>query len=60
MRIVFLSVDDEFAGEMQRFLYDRHADWVVGSVLSTRHIYKKTSAQGLASITSPRWSASRC
>src|SRR5438067_1682258 len=40
MRIVLLSVDDEFAGEMQRFLYARHPEWIVGSVISTRMIYK--------------------
>ena len=42
MRIVFLAVDDEFAGSMQRFLYERHAAWVVGSVISTCAIYKKS------------------
>lgn len=40
MRIVFLAVDDEFAGEMQRFLYERHSQWIVGSVISTRKIYR--------------------
>lgn len=41
MRIVFLSVDDEFAGSMQRYLYETHPEWVVGSVISTCPIYKK-------------------
>jgi folate-dependent phosphoribosylglycinamide formyltransferase PurN len=50
MRIVFLSVDDEYAGEMQRFLYDRHPDWIVGSVISTRYIYKKTRAEALVFV----------
>jgi folate-dependent phosphoribosylglycinamide formyltransferase PurN len=42
MRIVFLSVDDEFAGSMQKYLYQRHPEWVVGSVISTCVIYKKS------------------
>jgi folate-dependent phosphoribosylglycinamide formyltransferase PurN len=42
MRIVFLAVDDEFAGSMQKYLYEKHADWVVGSVISRCAIYKKT------------------
>src|SRR5260370_35933850 len=42
MRIVFLAADDEFAGEMQRPLYERHPDWIVGSVLSSCVIYKKS------------------
>jgi folate-dependent phosphoribosylglycinamide formyltransferase PurN len=42
MRIVFLAVDDEFAGSMQRYLYERHPEWVVGSVISTCAIYKKS------------------
>jgi methionyl-tRNA formyltransferase len=41
MRIVFLSVDDEFAGGMQRHVYERHPEWVVASVVSTRDIYKR-------------------
>src|SRR5258708_32574367 len=40
MRIVLLAVDDEFAGEMQRFLYQSHPEWIVGSVLSTCKVYK--------------------
>jgi len=42
MRIVFLAVDDEFAGSMQRYLYDGHPKWVVGSVISKCAIYKKS------------------
>jgi folate-dependent phosphoribosylglycinamide formyltransferase PurN len=42
MRIVFLAVDDEFAGSMQKYVYERHAEWVVGSVISTCAIYKKS------------------
>jgi folate-dependent phosphoribosylglycinamide formyltransferase PurN len=42
MRIVFLAVDDEFAGSMQRHFYERHPGWVVGSVVSTCVIYKKS------------------
>jgi len=42
MKIVFLAVDDEFAGSMQRYVYERHPDWVVGSVISTSVIYKKS------------------
>lgn len=40
MRLVFLSVDDEFAGRMQKYVYQHHPEWVVGSVVSTRDIYK--------------------
>jgi folate-dependent phosphoribosylglycinamide formyltransferase PurN len=42
MRIVFLAVDDEFAGRMQAHLYKRHPGLVVGSVISTCAIYKKS------------------
>jgi folate-dependent phosphoribosylglycinamide formyltransferase PurN len=42
MRIVLLSVDDEFAGSMQKYLYERHPEWVVGSVISACAIYKKS------------------
>jgi folate-dependent phosphoribosylglycinamide formyltransferase PurN len=42
MKIVFLSVDDEFAGSMQKYLYQRHPEWVAGSVISTCPIYKKS------------------
>ncbi len=45
MRLVFLSVDDEFAGSMQRYVYERHPEWVVASVISTQAIYKKTPIQ---------------
>jgi len=41
MRIVFLAVDDEFAGAMQQCVYARHPEWVAGSVISTSTIYKK-------------------
>lgn len=44
MRIVLLAVDDEFAGEMQRPLYEMHPEWVVGSVISSRMIYKRSNA----------------
>jgi folate-dependent phosphoribosylglycinamide formyltransferase PurN len=47
MRIVFLGVNDEFAGRMQRYVYEKHPRWVVGSVLSTRPVYKKTKIGGL-------------
>jgi folate-dependent phosphoribosylglycinamide formyltransferase PurN len=46
MRIVMLAVDDEFAGEMQRFVYERHPAWVVGSVLSSCMIYKRSRIGG--------------
>jgi folate-dependent phosphoribosylglycinamide formyltransferase PurN len=42
MRIVFLAVDDAFAGRMQQYVYESHPEWVVGSVISTRAIYKKS------------------
>ena len=50
MRIVLLAVDDEFAGEMQRFLYDKHPDWIVGSVISSCAIYKHTKLSGMAFV----------
>lgn len=50
MRIVLLSVDDEFAGLMQAPLYERHQDWIVGSLISTREIYKKTRIGAVAFI----------
>ena len=43
MRIVFLAVDDEYAGEIQRPLYEAHPEWIVGSVISSRMIYKKSN-----------------
>lgn len=45
MRIVFLAVDDEFAGRMQQEVYRRHRSMIVGSVISTCSIYKKTPLQ---------------
>jgi len=47
MRIVFLAVDDEFAGRMQSYVYEKHPEWVVGSVISTCPIYKRTKVGGL-------------
>jgi folate-dependent phosphoribosylglycinamide formyltransferase PurN len=46
MRIVLLAVDDEFAGEMQRFLYQSHPEWIVGSVISTCKVYKHSDFSG--------------
>jgi folate-dependent phosphoribosylglycinamide formyltransferase PurN len=43
MRIVLLAVDDEFAGEMQRSLYESHPHWIVGSVISSCAIYKHST-----------------
>lgn len=42
MKIVFLAVDDEFAGAMQKYVYEKHPEWVIGSVISTCPIYKKS------------------
>jgi len=42
LRVVFLAADDEFAGEMQRFLYTSHADWIAGSVISSSPMYKRS------------------
>ena len=42
MRIVFLAVDDEFAGSMQRYVYEQLGASVVGSVISTCSVYKKS------------------
>jgi len=50
MRIVFLSVDDEFAGLMQKYIYERHPDWVVGSVISKREIYRKNKVSAVLFI----------
>jgi folate-dependent phosphoribosylglycinamide formyltransferase PurN len=47
MRVVFLAVNDEFAGQMQSCVYQRHPEWVIGSVISTRPIYKKTKIGGV-------------
>jgi len=43
MRIVLLAVDDEFAGEIQHPLYEMHPEWIVGSVISSRMIYKRSN-----------------
>ncbi len=43
MRIVLLAVDDEFAGEMQRFLYETHPDWIVGVVISSCIVHKQSN-----------------
>jgi folate-dependent phosphoribosylglycinamide formyltransferase PurN len=43
MRIVFLAVDDEFAGLMQNYIYDRHPEWVVGCVISSCFLYRKSN-----------------
>lgn len=43
MRIVFLSVNDAFAGEMQRYLYENNPVCVVGSVISSCAIYKRST-----------------
>lgn len=45
MKIVFLSVDDEYAGEMQRPLFERHPEWITGSIISSCRIYKKTNLE---------------
>ncbi len=50
MRIIFLAVDDEFAGEMQRQVYAQHPEWIVGSVLATQPIYKHTPPQAIAMV----------
>lgn len=42
MRIVFLAVDDEFAGIMQKYIYEAHPEWIVGSVIADSPIYKKS------------------
>ena len=47
MRIVFLAVDDEFAGAMQKYIYEKHPEWVVGSVISTCPIYKKSNLEAV-------------
>lgn len=41
MRVVFLAVDDEFAGAMQEALYRKASEQIVGSVLSTCVIYRR-------------------
>jgi methionyl-tRNA formyltransferase len=47
MKIIFLSVDDEYAGAMQSPLFDLHPEWVKGSVISSCRIYKKTTSQAV-------------
>ena len=47
MRIVFLAVDDEFAGAMQQFLYESNPAWIVGSVISSCAIYKRSKLGGM-------------
>jgi folate-dependent phosphoribosylglycinamide formyltransferase PurN len=47
MRIVFLAVNDEFAGSMQKYVYETHPEWVVGSVISKCAIYKKSKMGGV-------------
>ena len=41
MRIVLLSVDDEYAGAMQKYLYASRGEWIVGSLISSCIMYKK-------------------
>jgi hypothetical protein len=43
MRVVFLAVDDEFAGLMQKYIYERHPEWVVGCVISSSLLYRKSN-----------------
>jgi folate-dependent phosphoribosylglycinamide formyltransferase PurN len=43
MRIVFLAVDDEFAWRMQKHLYGRRPEWIVGSVISSSLVYRKST-----------------
>jgi len=50
MRIVFLAVDDEFAGEMQRPLYESHPEWIVGSVISSCKVYKHSDFEAALMI----------
>lgn len=52
MKIVFLSVDDEWAGEMQRYLFERHPEWIIGSIISSCKIYKKTNLQAARFVLS--------
>jgi folate-dependent phosphoribosylglycinamide formyltransferase PurN len=50
MRVVFLAVDDEFAGSMQQYVYEQHPEWVVGSVISTCAIYKKSKFNAMVFV----------
>lgn len=43
MRIVFLAVDDEFAGLMQQHVYERHPQWVALSVISSSLLYRRSN-----------------
>ena len=45
MRIVFLSVNDEFAGKMQKPVYERHPEWVVGWLSRPEKSTRKTKFQ---------------
>lgn len=45
LRVVFLAVDDEFAGLMQKYVYERHPEWIVGSVISSCLLYRKSNLQ---------------
>lgn len=47
MRIILLSVDDEFAGLMQKYLFAEYPSWIVSSVISTTPIYKKNKISGI-------------
>jgi len=47
MKIVFLSVNDEYAGEMQRPLFERRPEWIAGSIISSCRIYKKSNLQAV-------------
>jgi folate-dependent phosphoribosylglycinamide formyltransferase PurN len=42
-RVVFLAVDDEFAGLMQKDLFEAHPDWIVGSVISSSLLHRKSN-----------------
>lgn len=42
-RIVFLAVDDEFAGLMQKGLFESHPEWIAGSVISSSLLHRKSN-----------------
>ena len=46
-KIVFLAVNDEYSGCMQKYIYEKHPDWVIGSVISKNAIYKKNKFQAV-------------
>jgi len=46
MKIIFLSVDDEFAGNMQKFFFEKHHNLVSYSIISSTPIYKKNKISG--------------